>query len=377
MLKSYKYQIYPTHKQRTAMQSILNECRWLYNHLLEERNTSWETKQESLNYYKQAVSIPKLKKERGTLAGVHSQVLQNVAVRVDLAYKAFFRRVKAGEKPGFPRFKGYNWYDSFTFPQVPVGCCIKDGKLRVAKLGDIKIKLHRGIEGKVKTCAIRRISGKWFACFTAEVEAVTLPAVNQYIGIDVGLESFATFSDGTKIENPRFFRRDEQDLARIQRKLSKAEKGSKERAKRRKAVAKVHERIKNRRADFAHQRSVEIIKKFDVICVEDLSINNMVHNHCLAKSISDVAWGQFSNYLSYKAESAGRKLVKVNPAYTSQTCSKCGHRQKIPLSTRTFHCPCCNLSIDRDLNASLNILALGLQSIGIQSVEAPEFIHGE
>ena len=375
MLKTYKYQIYPTHKQRTAMQGILNECRWLYNHFLEERKTSWETKQESLNYYKQAVSIPKLKKERDTLSDVHSQVLQNVAVRVDLAYKAFFRRVKMGEKSGYPRFKGFNWYDSFTYPQS--GFSIKDGKLKLAKIWDVKIKLHRSLQGKVKTCTIRRIGGKWFACFTAEIETVVLSATNKYVGIDVGLESFATFSDGTKINNPRFFRRDEQDLARVQRKLSKADKGSAERAKRRKAVVKVHERIKNRRADFAHQHSAEIIKKFDIICVEDLSINKMLHNHCLAKSISDVAWGQFSNYLSYKAESAGRKLVKVNPAYTSQTCSKCGHRQKIPLDIRTFHCPCCDLSIDRDLNAALNILRLGLQSVGIQSVEAPEFIHGE
>jgi len=375
MLKTYKYRIYPTHKQRTTMQGVLNECRWLYNHFLEERKTSWEVKQESLNYYKQAVSIPKLKAERETLTTVHSQVLQNVAVRVDLTYKAFFHRVKVGENAGYPRFKGFNWYDSFTYPQS--GFSIKDGKLKLAKIGNVKIKLHRSLQGKVKTCTIHRISGKWFACFTTEVETTPLPVSNQYVGIDVGLEHFATFSDGTKFENPRFFRRDEHDLARVQHKLSKAERGSAERTKQRKAVAKVHERIKNRRADFAHQRSAEIVKKFDIICVEDLSINKMLHNHCLAKSISDVAWGQFSNYLSYKAESAGRKLVKVNPAYTSQTCSKCGHRQKMPLDVRVFHCPCCDLSIDRDLNASLNILALGLQSIGIQSVEAPEFIHGE
>ena len=375
MLKTYKYRIYPTHKQRTQMQVVLNECRWLYNHFLEERKISWETKQESINYYKQAVELPKLKKEREILSTVHSQVLQNVAVRVDLAYKAFLRRIKVGEKAGYPRFKGFNRYDSFTYSQSGFG--IKEGKLKLSKIGNIKIKLHRVLQGKVKTCTVHKVSGRWFVCFTTEVKALFLPTTNQYIGIDVGLESFATLSDGTKITNPRFFRRDEHDLARVQRQLSKAEKGSAERAKRRKTVVKVHERIKNRRANFAHQRSAEIVKKFDVICIEDLFINQMLHNHCLAKSISDVAWGQFSNYLSYKAESAGRKLVKVNPAYTSQTCSKCGHRQKIPLDVRIFHCPCCDLSIDRDLNASKNILALGLKSIGIQSVEVPEFIHGE
>jgi len=373
MLKAFKYQIYPTHKQRTLLQHNLDECRWLYNHLLEQRKNAWESDKTSLNYHSQAITIPKLKHERRSLNDVHSQVLQNVAVRVDLAFKAFFRRVKAGEKAGYPRFKGYGWYDSITFPQVPVGCYIKDGKLKIAKIGEVKIILHRPLAGKIKTCTIRRNNGKWFACFSSEVEARLLTQVNKAIGIDVGLEVFATMSDGSKIENPKFFRQDEKDLAGAQRKLSKAEKGSKERVKRRKAVVKIHERIRNRRSNFAHQHSDKIIKAYDTICVEDLSVNQMVHNHCLAKSISDVAWGQFFNYLSYKAESAGRKLVKVNPAYTSQTCSGCGHRVPKSLDTRVHSCPCCGLSIDRDLNASRNILALGLQSLGIQSVEAVSF----
>ena len=364
MLKTFKYQIYPSHAQRTAMQHSLNECRWLYNHLLAERKNAWEQDEGSLNYHTQAVSIPKLKVERPSLTDVHSQALQNVAVRVDLAYKAFFWRVKSGEKPGYPRFKGYNWYDSFTFPQVPVGCSIRDDKLRIVKVGDVKIILHRPLEGKVKTCTVRRNNGKWFACFTSEIPENPLPAVNKAVGIDVGLNSFATLSTSEKIDNPHFFRHDENDLARVQRKLSKAEKGSKERAKRRKAVVKVHERIRNRRSNFAHQHSRRIVNQFDTICVEDLSVNRMVHNHCLAKSISDMAWGQFFNYLSFKAENAGRKLVKVNPAYTSQTCSGCGHRVPKDLSIRIHNCPCCGLSIDRDLNASLNILALGLQNLG-------------
>jgi putative transposase len=197
-----------------------------------------------------------------------------------------------------------------------------------------------------------------------------LPESKEAIGIDVGLKSFATLSNGEKIDNPKFFRRDEKDLKRANRKHSKSKLGSKERAKRRKVLNKIHERIKNRRSNFAHQQSHKIVNKYGVICVEDLSINRMVHNHCLAKSISDVAWGQFLEHVSYKAENAGRKFVNVNPAYTSQTCSKCGHRQKLTLSDRIFNCPCCGLVIDRDHNSSLNILALGLESLGIQPLKA-------
>lgn len=370
MLKSYKYRIYPTSKQANQLQHVLDECRWLYNHFVVERKILYETNKEYSSYYKQTATIPILKRERSALKDVNAQVLQNAAMRVDLAYKAFYRRIKQGEKAGYPRFKGINRYDSFTFPQFPSGCSIKNSKLWIAKVGDVKIKLHRPLEGKIKTVTIRRNSSKWYACFAAEVEVNPLPISNEYIGIDVGIESFATLSNNTKIKNPRFFKRDENDLARVQRKLSKAEKGTKERDKRRKTVAKIHERIKNRRSDFAHQQSSQFIKQYGIICVEDLSINQMVHNHCLAKSISDVAWGQFINYLSYKAESAGRNLVKVDPAYTSQDCSRCSHRVVKTLDIRIHNCPCCGLSIDRDYNASLNILRLGLQSVGIQSVEA-------
>jgi len=189
--------------------------------------------------------------------------------------------------------------------------------------------------------------------------------------VDVGLASFATFSNGSKIENPRFFRKDEKDLAKVQRKLSKAEKGSPERKKRRKAVAKVHERISNRRNNFCHQEARKIVNQYGIICIEDLSVNQMAHNRCLSKSIHDAAWFKFAQYLVYKAESADRQLIKINPAYTSQTCSKCGHREVKKLSDRVHHCSCCGFVCDRDHNASLNILRLGTQSLGIQSVEAP------
>jgi putative transposase len=184
-------------------------------------------------------------------------------------------------------------------------------------------------------------------------------------------------SDSSQIAPPRFFRQEEKALAKVNRKHAKLAKGTPERQKHRKAVARVHERIAFRRDNFTHQESRKIINSHGVICVEDLHVNRMTHNHCLAKSIHDAAWSAFFAQLSCKAEEAGRTLVKVNPAYTSQTCSRCHHRQKMPLDVRVFECPCCSLSIDRDHNASLNILALGLQSIGTQSVEAPAFLRGE
>ena len=365
MLKSLKYRIRPTRKQERLLQQTLDECRWLYNHFLEQRKTAWEEQQKSINYHAQAVLIPKLKQERRSLTEVHSQVLQNVAIRIDLAFKAFFRRVKAGENPGYPRFCGKHRYNSFTFPQVPSGCRIIEGVLQLSKIGHIRITLHRPIEGAIKTCTLRRTStGKWFACFSCEVTPQALENNTQFIGVDVGLESFATLSTGEHVANPRFFRRDEKDLARAQRKLSKAEKGTPKRAKSRKVVARIHERIANRRRNFTHQEARKLVNRFGTIAIEDLSVNQMGHNHCLAKSITDAAWSQFAQHLSYKAECAGRTLVKVNPAYTSQDCHRCGHRQTKKLSDRIHRCSCCGLEMHRDHNAALNILALGLQSLG-------------
>ncbi len=372
--QTFQYRLYPTPAQATAMQATLDGCRWLYNRLLEERKLAWEETETSVRLYDQVNRIPTLKAERPTLAGVHSQVLQNVATRIDLAFAAFFRRVKAGEKPGSPRFRGRGWYDSFCYPGS--GHKVDGQRVVLSKIGHVKAVIHRPLEGKVKTCCVKRAStGKWYATFVCEVEDKSLPATDSAVGIDVGLASFATMSDGSEVANPRFFRRDEKALAKAQRRLAKEPKPAKagaperggampERRKRRTVVARVHERIANRRTDFAHQQSRRVVNAHDTIAVEDLSVNRMVHNHCLAKSISDAAWSMFTSCLSYKAASAGRRYIEVNPAYTSQTCSRCGHRQKMPLADRVYRCPCCHLAFSRDHNAAINILALGLQSLG-------------
>jgi len=372
MLKMLKYRLYPTKKQEKKLNETLEECRWLYNHLLEMRKTAYERDAISLTCFQQQYTFPVLKQERPSLSSVHSQILQNVAVRIDLAFKAFFRRLKAGEKPGYPRFLGRDRYDSFTFPQSGFSIT-HDDRVALSKIGSVKMVYHRPIKGKVKTCTVQRSStGKWYVSLSCECEPERLEPVATQVGIDVGLKTFATLSNGEEIANPRFFRKEEKALARVQRKHSKLAKGTPERRKHRKVVARVHERIKFRRDNFTHQESRQIVDRFGVICVEDLHVNHMAHNHCLANSIADASWSEFFSKLSCKAEEAGRQYVKVNPAYTSQTCSTCGHRQKMPLDIRIFACPCCHVHLDRDLNAAKNICSLGRQALGL-SVEAPAF----
>ena len=377
MRKMFQYRLYPTRKQLHKLNETLETCRWLYNHLLATRKETYEQTGKGLSLYGQQSTFPALKQEHPLLESVHSQVLQNVAVRVDLAFKAFFRRVREhAEEPGFPRFKGYGRYDSFTFPQSGFSLT-HDEHVCLSKIGSVKLVYHRPIKGKIKTCTVHRSStGKWYVSFSVECEPERLPESPEQVGIDVGLKTFATLSDGTEIENPRFFRKEEKALAKVQRAHSRLAKGTPERRKHRKIIARVHERIAWRRENFTHQESRQIVDRFGVICVEDLHINHMTHNHCLAKSMSDAAWSAFFAQLACKAEEAGRQFIKVNPAYTSQDCSRCHHRQKMPLSERTYHCPCCLLSIDRDLNAALNIRAVGLHSPGL-SLEAPAFMRGE
>ncbi len=372
MLTTYQYRLYPTPHQETLLENTLEECCWLYNHLLEQRKTTYETTGKGPTYYDQTTQLPSIKELRPSLKTVSSQALQNVAMRVDLAFKAFFRRVKAGEKPGYPRFKSRYRYHSFTYPQmVNRFSCNKDS-VTLSKIGTIRAVIHRWLRGTPKTCTIKRSStGKWYVTFSCEVEIPKLLENTKQVGIDVGLATFATLSDRTEIKRQRFFKTDEKELAKASRKLAKEKIGTPERNKRRKPVSRIHERIRFRRTNFAHQESQKIVNKYGFIAVENLEVNRMVHNKCLSKSISDAAWSLFFTLLFFKAESAGRTIVRVNPAYTTQDCSKCGHRQKLTLSERTYSCPCCKLVLDRDLNASLNILRLGLQSHGTQPEEAP------
>jgi putative transposase len=350
------------------MIQTLRECRWLYNRLLEERRDTYERTGNGISLYSQINRFPTLKRENPALREVHSQVLQNVAVRIDLAFKAFFRRVKARQKPGYPRFRGANRYDSFTYPQSGfrverIGKLSEDGRVFLSKIGYIKAVIHRPLEGVVKTATVRKTkAGRWFVCFSCEVEPEPMAESNEMVGVDAGLKSFAATSDGETVEAPHFFRTEERELARCQRRLAEAKKGTRQQAHRKRVVAKVHERIANKRKDFAHQESRKLVNRYGFIAVEDLSVNRMSKNRRLSKSIMDAAWSDFTQRLLYKAEEADREVVKVNPAYTSQDCSRCGHRQLMPLSARRYECPNCGFALDRDHNAAINILSLGMQT---------------
>lgn len=374
--KTFKFRIFPSKAQVRKLESTLDICRELYNSALQERRDAWNLNRINISNQDQEKQLPEIKKIREDLNLVYSQVLQNVLKRVDRSFQNFFNRVKRKEKAGFPRFQGKSRYNSFTFKQS--GFSLDNGKLTLSKIGKVKIKLHRQIIGKVKTLTISRDScGKWFACFSVETKEEMLEPTNKAVGIDCGLAIFAKFSDETEVDNPRFFRESEKRLAKAQRNLSAQIKGSKERRKKQKVVAKIHARIRNKRHNFTHELSRFLVNSYDVIVFEKLKVLNMMQNHCIAKSIVDASWNQLIEQTRYKAENAGKTMIQVNPAHTSQTCSNCGHCEKANRQTQSdFVCVKCHHTENADLNAAKNILRLGLKSLGY-ALEAPEFIRGE
>jgi putative transposase len=381
--KTYHFRIYPTHKQVNRLEEWLGLCCEIYNAALDERKSAYRMAGVSLSYEHQCAELPQCKEVRPELSQVPSQVLQDVVKRVDLAFDAFFQRVEQGQKPGYPRFKSRFRYDSLTFKQHGNSFQLLPSSqknratLVLAKLGHVKLVLHRAIKGTPKTAIVKRTpTGKWFVSISVELEEEltaqrVLPS-QEAVGIDVGLRTFAYLSTGEEIANPRFFRSEEAALTRAQRQLASAPKGSKQRAKKRKVVARVHERIGNRRKNFLEQEVCKLIKRFGLLAVEALVVRNMMRNPKLAKSIADVSWSQFFARLQAKAEEAGRQVVRVNPAYTSQTCSTCGHRQPMPLSVRVYECPHCGLILDRDHNGSKNILEEALIGVGRHTRVIPE-----
>ena len=391
-MKTFKYRIYPTKAQTTQLEKQLELCRWLYNKTLETRKSAHEVEGRSVGHYDTIKMIPGWKVEKPALKTVHSQVLQNVSTRVELAYQAFFRRVKAGEDPGYPRFKGYGRYDSMTYPQYGNGVRLDGNILNLSKIGSVKVKLYRELCGTPKTVCIRRDAvGKWFVTFSCECEAKRLLDEPKRVGVDVGLQTFATLSTGEKIANPRFFKHEQDALAKAQRRMEKHAKGTPERAKRRKVVSRIHNRITNKRTNFAHQLSRRLVNEFGVLVFEKLAVVDMMSNHTrvfgnkLNKSIADVAWSQLAQFAAYKAADAGRLFLQVDPRNTSKKCSRCGSIVVKDLSVRVHDCPHCGLVLDRDHNAAINILALGLQSVNAggalwapdEVVEAPGFSRGE
>ncbi|HEY4034784.1 MAG TPA: transposase [Ktedonobacteraceae bacterium] len=386
MMKSFKYRLYPTCKQAGTLQFTLDRNRELYNAALEERKEAYRMSRISISYNDQSAQLPAIKAIRPEYKKIYTQVLQDTLKRVDKAFKAFFKRCKEGKTPGFPRFQGYDRYDSFTYPQIerlkgnPV-ISIENGKVALPKIGHVKVKQHRPLEGKVKTATIKRESDSWYIVFTCEIETrVKLPYTDLPIGIDMGLKHFMTDSNGDVVDNPRFFRKSHGRLKKKQQRLSKKRNKSNRRKRSAQLAGKAHKKVRNQRRDFHHKESRILVDTYDPIIFEDLSMHNMVRKPKakqdengrylpngaaakggLNKSILDAGWGSFIELVKHKAEWAGVTVMQVDSSKTSQICSACHTEgEHKDLSVRTHVCEHCGIVLDRDHNAARNILDRGL-----------------
>lgn len=368
VVRALRFRLYPTSEQISTFEQHITLCRRLYNACLEQRRIAWKSHGRNVSKYEQMRDLPGLKRGLPEFGKVYSQILVDVTTRVDLSFQAFFRRVKRGEKPGYPRFKSRDRYDSLTYPQAYNGSVALDhisgakwGRVSLSKLADdVKIRVHEPVMGRVKTVTLTRHAGRWFLVLVVESQPVRSPIIvgSGDAGVDVGLAHFATLSTGDHIENPRYGRVAHESLARAQRSLSRKKRGSQRRKHAVLRVQRCYARIAAQREAYAYDTARSLLSRFDRIVVEDLQIRNMVKNRHLARSISDVAWGSFVSILERKAEEAGARVVRVPPHHTSQTCSSCGvpTEEKLSLNERTFECVVCGATIDRDVNAAINIL---------------------
>ena len=364
MKTAYKFRMYPNKQQEVSLNLTLETCRHLYNLALADRKNAYETEGISRTYEDQAAMLVAEKKE-GNFKGVFSQVLQDVLRRLDKSFKAFFRRFKAGEKTGYPRFKGEGWYKSFTYPQA--GFKLDGSKLTLSKISSIRIFKHRDVVGKIKTCTIKKDNiGHWYAILVSEVEDVSPIDPKTAIGVDVGLKSLVALSTGATVEYPQYYVQAEEKLAVAQKNLSRKKKGSANRVKAKAKAAKLHQKIQHHRDEFLHQVSRKLADSADIIVFENLNISGMLKNRHLAKHIQDHAWGKLIQFTQSKAAKAGKVVELVDARYTSQKCSQCGIMVPKTLADRTHLCPNCGLEMDRDINASLNIRTLGLRGRAYQ-----------
>jgi putative transposase len=356
--KAFKYKLTPTLEQERQFERVLMLCRHVYNAALGERREAWRMCGVSVTYYQQKAELPGIKEAMPEYAEVNAQVLQDAVRRVERAFQAFFRRLKAGETPGYPRFQGRSRYHSFTYPQVGEhgGARFDNGCLVLSTIGRVAVHWSRPLEGTPKTLTVSREADGWYAIVScADVPVQPLPATGNETGIDVGLKVFLVTANGEIVDNPRYYRRAERYLAKCQRRVARRQKGSHRRRKAVLLLAKAHQHVQRQRADFHHKTALTLLRANDVIYLEDLRVGSLVRNHRLAKSISDAGWAAFRAILEAKAACAGRRVIAVPAQYTTQDCSGCGERVPKSLSVRTHTCPVCGLVLDRDYNAALNI----------------------
>lgn len=359
MLKAYKYRLYPSKAQRLWLEQTLETCRRWYNTCLAERKYAYENEKRSVGKFEQLRKVRELKRSNPYATNLHSHILQIVVQDLDKAFQSFFRRVKAGEKAGYPRLKGRNRFDSFGLKEYGNGFKIDGRRLKLSGIGRLRVRWHRPLEGEIKTVRIRRQAGKWYACFACEVHEQPLQPTGQCVGIDVGVHHLLAMSDNKVVDNPRWYRNAQAKLRTLQRTVSRRKIGGSNRRKAVLALQCQHEYIANSRKDFLNKLAHSLITHYDFIALENLPINGMVRNRHLSKSILDAGWGYLQQRLVDKAVEAGRQVVLVHPSYTSKTCSSCGAIfEGLSLANRWMECSC-GLSMDRDVNAALNILRVG------------------
>ena len=362
MLKAYKYRIYPNEEQEIQLNKTFGCTRFIYNQMLADRIKSYE---ENKDLDIKIIKYPtpaQYKKEYEWLKEVDSLALANAQMNLDKAYKNFFR----DKSVGFPKFKSKkDNHKSYTTNNQNGTIYIENNRIKIPKLKSmIKIKQHREFVGLIKSCTIsQNPSGKYFISILVDTENIQLPKLDTKVGIDLGIKEFAITSDGEMFSNPKWLKKSEKRLRKLQKDLSRKQKGSNNRRKDRLKVAKLHEKISNQRKDYLHKISHYIISENQVIVIEDLKVSNMIKNHKLAKSIADVSWSEFRRQLEYKSEWYGRELIIAPSNYaSSQLCSNCGNKssQTKDLSCRTYICPVCGMEMDRDINASKNLLNLAM-----------------